>query len=169
MYRLEIAPINENADGKFFNKWLRENYTFTSVSYLELCVDVFFASEPTATVKTEIAEKYHSLTAQDTLPYSEILQRLSKSKTDGEEYFYNFTAKNFALSHEMGILTTENINYCFNRLQSVFNRLEHGFWGIALYAMENEIAPVTQTDIDNGYTQELHDEIIQDFNNYLAE
>ena len=168
MYKLQIAPINENADGKYFNNWLRENYTFTSISYLELTVEVFFATEPTAIIKTEIADKYHSLTSSDTLPYCEILQRLSKGRIDGDEYFYNFAAKNFGLPHATGALTTENVNYCFNRLKPVIDRLEYGFWEISLYCMENEIAPVTQTDIDNGYTQALHDEIIADINAYLG-
>ena len=169
MYRLEIAPINENADGKYFNKWLRENYTFTSVSYSELKVEVFFATEPTDTIKTELANKYHALTPIDTLPYCEILQRLSKGRIDGDEYFYRFAAKNFALPHESGILPIESVNYCFNRLKPVIDRLEYGFWELALFSLENEIAPITQNDIDNGYTQELHDEVVLDLNNYLSQ
>ena len=93
---------------------------------------------------------------------------MSIGRIDGDEYFYNFAAKNFGLPHETGALTTENVNYCFNRLKPVIDRLEYGFWEISLYCMENEIAPVTQTDIDNGYTQALHDEIIADINAYLG-
>ena len=169
MYKLEIAPINENADGKYFNSWLKENYTFTSVSYSEQNIEVWFASEPIDTIKTEITDKYHSLTSSDNIPYSEILKAFSKSKIDGENYFYNFAAEHFAIKEATGELTIENINYIFNRLNPVINKLVLGFWGISLISMQNEVAPVTQDDIDNGYTQELHDKIILDFTNYLAQ
>jgi len=49
----------------------------------------------------------------------------------------------------------------------VINKLVFGFWGISLVSMQNEVAPVTQEDVDNGYTQELHDKIVLDFTNYL--
>ena len=167
MYKLEIAPTNANADGKYFNNWLKENYTFTSVSYSEQNIEVWFASEPSDTVKTEITDKYHSLTSSDNIPYSEILKAFSKSKIDGENYFYNFAAEHFAIKEAAGELTIENINYIFNRLNPVINKLVFGFWGISLVSMQNEVAPVTQEDIDNGYTQELHNKIVLDFTNYL--
>ena len=169
MYKLEIAPTNVNADGKFFNSWLKENYTFTSVSYSEQSIEVWFASEPSDTIKTEITDKYHSLTANDTIAYTEILKAFTKSKSDGEKYFYNFAAEHFAIKEATGELTFENINYIFNRLNLVVNKLTLGLWSISLVAMQNEIAPLTQEDIDNGYTQELHDKIVLDFTNYLAQ
>tara|TARA_R110001606_G_scaffold374612_5_gene532486 strand:+ start:375 stop:884 length:510 start_codon:yes stop_codon:yes gene_type:complete len=169
MYKLEIAPTNANADGKFFNSWLKENYTFTSVSYSEQSLEVWFASEPSDTIKTEITDKYHSLTASDIIPYTEILKAFTKSKLDGEKYFYNFAAENFAIKEATGELTIQNINYIFNRLAPVINRLTFGFWGISLLSLLNDIAPITQGDIDNGYTQELHDKIVLDITNYLVQ
>jgi len=169
MYKLEIAPTNANADGKYFNNWLKENYTFTSVSYSEQSIEVWFASEPSDTIKTEITDKYHSLTANDTIPYTEILKAFTKSKSDGEKYFYNFASEHFAIKEAAGELTFENINYIFNRLTPVINKLTLGLWSISLVSMQNEIAPVTQEDIDNGYTQEVHDKIILDITNYLAQ
>jgi hypothetical protein len=169
MYKLEIAPTNANADGKFFNSWLKENYTFTSVSYSEQSLEVWFASEPSDTIKTEITDKYHSLTASDIITYTEILKAFTKSKSDGEKYFYNFAAENFAIKEATGELTIQNINYIFNRLTPVINRLTFGFWGISLLSLLNDIAPLTQEDVDNGYTQELHDKIVLDITNYLAQ
>ena len=169
MYKLEIAPTNENADGKYFNNWLRENHTFTSVAYEDLKIVVSFASEPSDIIKTAISEKYHSLTVNDNIAYTEILKAFTKSKSDGENYFYNFAAEHFAIKEATGELTIENINYIFNRLNPVINKLVLGFWGISLISMQNEVSPVTQDDIDNGYTQELHDKIILDITNYLAQ
>lgn len=168
MYKLEITPINENADGKYFNNWLRQNYTFNSISYLELAVEIFFETEPSEIIKTEIENKYYSLTSLDILPQLEILERLTKYRIDGNEYFYNFVSKNFALPHASGLITTENVNYCFNRLKPVIDRLQYGFWEIALYCMESQISPVTQEDIENGYTQAMHDEVVADINSYLG-
>jgi len=106
------------------------------VSYSEQNIEVWFASEPSDTVKTEITDKYHSLTSSDNIPYSEILKAFSKSKIDGENYFYNFAAEHFAIKEAAGELTIENINYIFNRLNPVINKLVFGFWGISLVSMQ---------------------------------
>ena len=168
MYKLEIAPNNENANGKYFNNWLRENHTFTSVAYEALKIVVSFASEPSDIIKTAISEKYHSLSVNNNIAYAEILEAFTKSKSDGENYFYKFAAENFAVKEATGELTIQNINYIFNRLTPVINRLTFGFWGISLVSLLNDIAPITQGDIDNGYTQELHDKIVLDITNYLS-
>jgi len=168
MYKLEITPINKNANGKYFNKWLRDNYNFNSISYGELSVYVFFETEPSEIIKTEIENKYQSLTSSDIFPEFEILDNLTKYRINGNEYFFKFASKNFALPHAKEEITTENVNYCFNRLKPVIDRLQYGFWEIALYCMENEISPITQTDINNGYTQTIHDQIIADITDYLS-
>jgi len=36
-----------------------------------------------------------------------------------------------------------------------------------LFYLNNNLNTITQTDIDNGYTQEIHDKFINDINNYL--
>jgi len=37
----------------------------------------------------------------------------------------------------------------------------------AKFLLENELNTITQDDIDNGYTQVIHDQILNDVNNYL--
>ncbi|GAF75864.1 unnamed protein product, partial [marine sediment metagenome] len=58
-------------------------------------------------------------------------------------------------------------DYIYTRLERPERRLNHGDWMPALYYMQNKMGSINQTDIDNGYTQEIHDEIIQDLTNYL--
>jgi len=167
MYKLEIAPTNENADGKYFNNWLRENHTFTSVSHGDLKVIVSFATEPVAEIKTAIAEKYESLTGSDVIPFASILEDFSKSEVDGKRLFYNFSSENFALRYLTGELTIQNVDYIFERLKPVLDPLLVGFWSLAMYRMIAKIAPITQDDIDNGYTQEVHDKLLNDITSYL--
>jgi len=87
---------------------------------------------------------------------------------DGKDYFFQAKAKYFGLRYKIGDLTDANINYCYHKLDVVANRLNNGDWEPALYVMENEINIITQQDIDNGYTQEIHDEIVQDLTNYIS-
>ena len=42
------------------------------------------------------------------------------------------------------------------------------FAELAHYYLLTEIPPITQTDIDNGYTQEIHDKIVIDLNTYIV-
>ena len=67
MYKLEIQPKNNNANGNYFNKWLNDNTNHTSAIYNDFGVDVYFSSEPSQSVKDDIVNEYNSLTVNDLL------------------------------------------------------------------------------------------------------
>lgn len=74
MYKLEISPINPNANGEFFNNWLSESHSpIMGVDYLLLSVEVSFSSEPSQEVKDDITTKYESLTVFNVIMTSELL------------------------------------------------------------------------------------------------
>jgi hypothetical protein len=168
MYKLDILTINEDANYKFFTSWLKENYrpNYVGASF-GFKVVLNFESEPTQSEKTDMINFYTSLTVNDVVPDLDILAVYEQMKIDGKKYFFEAKAKYFGKKYKDGDLTDENIDYIYTRLERPERRLNHGDWMPALYYMQNKMGSINQTDIDNGYTQEIHDEIIQDLTNYL--
>lgn len=168
MYKLDISIINQDANIKFFTSWLKENYRPNYVGgSFGFKVVLNFKSDITEAEKTTIIDLYTSLTVNDIVPDLEILAEYEQMKIDGKNYFFEAKAKYFGKKYKEGILNDSNIDYIYNRLDKPERRLNHGDWKPALYYLENEIGDISQTDIDNGYTQEIHDNIINDINNYL--
>jgi len=69
MYKLTLT-INPEADSKYFNKWLRDNYTpnFKGSSQADN-IYLYFESEPDQEVKTEITDFYNNIVESDWLNY----------------------------------------------------------------------------------------------------
>ena len=88
-------------------------------------------------------------------------------ETNGRDYFKLAKGKYFGVRLYSGELTYENLSYCYTRLQQVALRLNNGDQPLALHYLQNEFLPITQTDIDNGYTQEIHDSIVNDLDLYV--
>jgi hypothetical protein len=168
MYKLKILTINQNADSKFFSAWLRENYRPNYIGgAVGHKVILSFHNESSEETRLNIQSFYEGLTSEDILPDYDIIKEFEQMQIDGKVYFFEAKAKYFGLRYKDGTLTDSNINYCYSRLEKVENRLNNGDWKPALYYLENEIGDVTQVDIDNGYTQEIHDSIVQDMNDYI--
>lgn len=170
MYELKINPINENANGKYFNEWLRDSHTFVGISYTDEDIIITFESEPAQAVKSEIGIKYASLTTENIIPSSEIIIGFDKKKADGIEYFFHAKAKYFGLKYSTGELNNDNIDYVYNKLAILCSMLNNGDWAPAHYHMGNKLLDnqtVSQQDIDNGYTQEVHNNILQDLSDYI--
>jgi len=119
----------------------------------------------------------HPPTSQDGNDFFEItdqtelnslyLKRDKKLKEDGLSYVAEFKVQNFGVKKRDGTLTDSNIDFLYNKLSQLLIRLEDGNWEAALFYLNNHLNTITQTDIDNGYTQEIHDKFINDINNYL--
>ncbi len=95
------------------------------------------------------------------------LKRDKKLKKDGLSYVAEFKVQSFGVKKRDGTLTDSNIDYLYTKLSQLLIRLEDGNWEAALFYLNNHLNTITQTDIDNGYTQEIHDKFINDINNYL--
>ena len=91
----------------------------------------------------------------------------SKMKIDGEEYAASFKVVTFGQAYRDGLITASNVDYLYTKLSGLIIRLNDGNWDAALHHLQNSLNIITQTDIDNGYTQEIHDQIETDFNNYI--
>ncbi len=119
----------------------------------------------------------HPPTSQDGNDFFEItdqtelnslyLKRDKKLKEDGLSYVAEFKVQSFGVKKRDGTLTDSNIDYLYTKLSQLLIRLEDGNWEAALFYLNNHLNTITQTDIDNGYTQEIHDKFINDINNYL--
>ena len=95
------------------------------------------------------------------------LQLNKRMKEDGLDYVSKFKVDNFGIKYRDGTLTEANVDYLYNKLVQLILRLEDGNWASALHHLNNTLNTPTQTDIDNGYTQEVHDNIVADITNYL--
>jgi len=95
------------------------------------------------------------------------LKRDKKLKEDGLSYVAEFKVQSFGVKKRDGTLTDSNVDYLYTKLSQLLIRLEDGNWEAALFYLNNHLNTITQTDIDNGYTQEIHDKFINDINNYL--
>jgi len=91
----------------------------------------------------------------------------SKMKIDGEEYAASFKVVTFGQAYRDGLITASNVDYLYTKLSGLIIRLNDGNWDAALHHLQNVLNTITQEDIDNGYTQEIHDQIETDFNNYI--
>ena len=92
----------------------------------------------------------------------------TQTERDGREYFKLAKAKYFGVKLQSGELTVANLSYVYTKLTEVAMRLNNGDQGLALHYLVNDLGAITQTDIDNGYTQEVHDNIVADITNYLT-
>ena len=168
MYKLEILTINGNADLKYFSAWLESNYAASFKGFtVGSKVIIYFNPEPTAADKTTIEYYYSGLTVADVEPEAVMIPVYEQSEIDGREYFKLAKAKYFGIKFKTGELTPTNIDYIYTKLEKVVNRLTNGDWEPALYVLQNELNTISQNDIDNGYTQFLHDEIINDLETYI--
>ena len=95
------------------------------------------------------------------------LKQNKKLKADGVDYVAVLKIDNFGVPYRDGTLTDENVNYLYNKLPQLIMRLEDGNWESAKYLLENELNTISQNDIDNGYTQAVHDEILNDITTYI--
>ena len=97
-----------------------------------------------------------------------IEEKYTQAEIDGRAYFKLAKAKYFGVKLQTLELNYNNLSYIYTRLSEVALRLNNGDQGLALHYLLNEFGIVTQTDIDNGYTQDVHDNIILDITNYLT-
>lgn len=86
---------------------------------------------------------------------------------DGKNYASKFKVEIFGVKYRSGLLTDQNVDYLYNKLSQLLIRLADGSWNSAKYVLENTLSTITQSDIDNGYTQEVHDKILNDITAYL--
>jgi len=169
MYKLDIE-LNENADGKFFNDWLRTNHEFSAICYCAEGVTIHFQSEPSTTIKNIIIVKYESLTAADLL-HNQIVQALYlERETDGKLFFDEFRA-DLVLEYGDGGITLAQANYIEVKLLNIKSMLLTGEWMSAQYEMDNHVVvngTVSAEDITNEYTQVRHDEVKAIIDNYVT-
>ena len=161
MYKLEIQPKNNNANGNYFNKWLNDNTNHTSAIYNDFGVDVYFSSEPSQSVKDDIVNKYNSLTVDDLLYDSIIKGSYETYRKDGEDYF-NDIRVSLVLKYQMQELSPDDIYEIESKLDSVITKILRGDWMTASFEMGNVI-------IDGALTQDFFDEILNHINNYVLE
>jgi len=95
------------------------------------------------------------------------ISRLRNMKRLGVAYLENFSIKKFGGGLRDGTLTPQNIDYTLIRLSHVTMCITNGFLEQAIYHMGNDFGVINQADIDNGYTQEIHNEIVNDLTNYI--
>lgn len=170
MYELEINTINTDANGKYFNKWLRDNYTFKGIGYTDNQILISFDAEPLQTIKNEITAKYAALTVNDIIAIAAIIPVFDQKKSDGIEYFFYAKANYFGLRYHAGELDDANVNYIYNKLSPLSNMLNNGDWVPAKYHMTNKLLEnqlVSADDISNGYTQDIHNAMLQDLTDYI--
>ena len=171
MYILEITPKNQDANGPFFNQWIRDNFIFDGIGYYSNKVLISFQDEPVQAIKTEITDKYNSLTPADIIPTYDIKKVYTVRQADGVSYYDNVRA-GIALEYINGQLTEGNANYIENKVKFVKSKILTGDWVTAQYEITNNVltsGTVTQEDIDNGYTQQRHDKIKADIDTYVSE
>lgn len=161
MYKLEIQPKNNNANGNYFNKWLNDNTNHTSAIYNDFGVDVYFSNEPAQYVKDDIVNKYNSLTVDDLLYDAIIKGSYETYRKDGEDYF-NDIRVSLVLKYQAQELSPNDIYEIESKLDSVITKILRGDWMSASFEMGNVI-------IDGALTQDFFDEILNHINNYVAE
>jgi len=112
-----------------------------------------------------VLNKIYALSDRDIEP---ILPELRENSRNGHTLFNEIIATYFGLRFASGELTEDNIDYCYTKLMPVATMLIRGHFKQARKRLNKLfVGGITQDDIDNGYTQGVHDNIINDINNYL--
>lgn len=167
MYKLELTN-NQYASLDYFDNWLRINHNATYKGFtVGVNLAIYFNVELIESDKTDIQDFYTALTASDIMEINPMQAAFDKAEVDGRDYFKFAKAKYFGVKLQNGTLTYTNLSYVYTRLNEVGMRLNNGDQGLALHFLQNEFGSITQTDIDNGYTQSVHDDIINDLTTYI--
>ncbi len=88
-----------------------------------------------------------------------------KRKDEGKIYVGKFKVKVFGVAYRDEVLNADNISYLYHKLWQLLIRLEDGNFDSAIHLLENELNVITQEDIDNGYTQSIHDKLLSEITN----
>jgi hypothetical protein len=109
---------------------------------------------------------YSEITDQNQL--DDLFFKLNNKRSNwGKDYISSFKVENFGENYRDGNLSDSNIYYLYQKLALLIAVIKDGNIDCALFILNNEINTITQADIDNGYTQEIHDSIVNDLTNYL--
>jgi hypothetical protein len=142
-----IKPINKKADRKYFNNWLRSNYEFNAIMYLEDRVNIVFETEPSDSVQDTIVDKYTSLSEVEITSY-EVVKAYQKKSQDGTEFFEEQRAGLF-IKLSTGQITIEGAFLIEEKLRVVKSLLTTGDWLTA----KNQMLSITP---EGEYSEEVH-------------
>jgi len=171
MYQLDITPKNPFADGKFFNNWLKNEYSVKGIIHEDSKVSVMFFIEPPEEDKTAVRNKYASLGPDDTMTIEHVKNLYAKRRADGDDYFETVRAE-FALEYMNGAITAHQAAYIENKLITVVPKLILGDWLTAQYQLTHYVIQGTQVsdvDVANGYSQQRHDKLVTEITEYITE
>ena len=125
-------------------------------------------SESTPAIK-EVVIVLNKLHVKANRQIDPILPELKKNSRNGYILFNEIIAKHFGLRALNNELTEDNIDYCYSKLMPVANMLIRGHFKQALKRLNKIfVGGIAQEDIENGYTQEVHDNIKADISDYLG-
>jgi hypothetical protein len=172
MYKLEIKELNEFADSNYFNKWLKENFKESFSGFtIGLLMNIFFKTELDKGEKDIVISKYLTLTAEDVLPLEALIKTYDTRTIDGINY-YNEIRAGLALEYNQEEIDIKQANYIETKLINVKSFLLTGDWATAQYQINNVIVEdekVSETDYENGFTQERYNTIKTDVDVYVKE
>jgi len=143
------------------------------------------ATHPHETLSDTTVFEFHFLTAPDETQLDLVIASHDANVTtkealiavyiqreiDGLEYFRSVRA-DLALLYLAGTITVANAFYIEEKLDHVKSKVISGDWLTAQHEITNVVVTggvVSQDDIDNGYTQEVHDGIKNYIDNYVTE
>lgn len=161
IYKFTISPINESAEGRYFNDWLISNYEPLSISHNPDGVLVSFDGEPDQSVKDVILSKYQSLTVENASYEYEIKKQYGGFKKDGEDFFDDIRA-DLVLSYKLGQRTASDIYEIESRFEAVISKMLRGDW----MTCANEMQNVT---VSGAIDQDLYDRINNYVNQYIID
>jgi hypothetical protein len=159
-YKIEITSINANANGKYFNQWIKDTYQLNfGVSYGTGNVVLTFDIDPGQIIEDAIRAKYATLTTSNTT-LIEIIKAYRKKRYDGFSYFEQKQAEIYFMYASEEVTATDAF-YIEAKLSGIKTKLHDGDWMSA----QNEMLSIV---IENAYTQEIHDSIKTYIDDYVT-
>jgi hypothetical protein len=168
MHKITINTINNNADGAYFNKWLNDNYdNYIGYSFTTEVL-IYFSSVLDPYDEQEIIDKYESLTDIDVLVLENNEYQYYLRGVDGLNWYSSLRSAWFQEYNEEAI-TLENEHYRQIKIKAIKEFVILGDWLDGQYEINNLLdgGLVSQEDIDNSYTQEVHDSIKSSIDQYV--
>ncbi len=168
MFTITINTINNNANGPFFNKWLNDNYDSYIGYSFSSDVFIYFSDILDSSDEQNIIDKYNSLTESDILTLENNEYQYYLKSVDGESWYSSIRSVWFQ-EYNSGIITLENEHYRQMKIKTVKEFIILGDWLDGQYEIDNLLdgGVVSQQDIDNSYTQEVHDDIKSSIDQYV--
>ncbi len=170
MHTHTITPKNTDASSPFFNKYLADTWTdYIATSYTDTSVNITFTQNQQAADYTTIEDYYNALDITDILPETALQAIYDYLVSEGFKWSHGLIT-DLIQEFQVTTISLADALYIEEKLIDVIDFVHDGDWAAGLIEITDNVViaqTVSQTDIDNEYTQARHDAYIAEIQAFI--